>query len=86
MWNKGTVVSASPSCAARRRRRRALRSYDLWLADKDQAVWHRAAVRLEGLVYRAACGWQVDAWQGLVWPQSAVDAGPPQGDRCRTCT
>ena len=59
-----------------------MRRHHLWLGDKDTAVWHHAAVRLEQLVYRTVCGAVTDARQCLFWPQKAGDVGQPLNHRC----
>ena len=57
----------------------------LWIEERDKPVWHRALKRVASLDYVAACGWELSAREGRVWPQKPRDPGPAAATRCHTC-
>ena len=57
----------------------------LWIEEPDEQVWHRAVARTGSLQYRAACGWELNAREGRVWPQKPDQSGPAEEQRCHSC-
>ena len=57
----------------------------LWIEERDKPVWHRVVTRVASLDYRAACGWELSAREGRVWPQKTSDLGPVPETRCHSC-
>jgi hypothetical protein len=57
----------------------------LWIEERDEPVWHRVVARDRSLEYRAACGWELSAREGRVWPQKPNQPGPADELRCHTC-
>ena len=62
-----------------------IRDYALWIEEPDKNVWHGKADWLQGWRIRAACGWELDARQGRIWPVKPYEDGPPLEERCHTC-
>ena len=57
----------------------------IWLRESDEDVWHRLAHRVGPGRWETACGWEMSAFRGKMWPQKAEEAGPPQPERCHDC-
>lgn len=57
----------------------------IWLCEGDEAVWHRLAHRVRQGTWLTACGWEMSALRGRVWPQKPGEAGPLTDERCHDC-
>ena len=57
----------------------------IWLREGDEAVWHRLTVRTGPARRRTACGWEMSALRGELWPQKLHEVGPPLTERCNDC-
>ena len=57
----------------------------IWLREGDEPVWHRLTRRAGPGLWKAACGWEMSALRGLVWPQKVGEVGPLDVERCNDC-
>ncbi len=57
----------------------------LWLREGDEDVWHRLTRRIDSARWQAACGWEMSAMHGYLWPQKLGEAGPLAAERCNDC-
>jgi hypothetical protein len=57
----------------------------IWLREADEDVWHRLAHRTGPGRWQTACGWEMSAFRGAVWPQKVSEAGPDPVERCNDC-
>ncbi len=57
----------------------------IWLEEVDEHVWHRLSGRVSQGVWRTACGWEMSALRGRLWPQKAGEFGPSPDERCHDC-
>lgn len=58
---------------------------DIWLREVDELVWHRLTRRATPGRWQTACGWEMSAFRGQVWPQKSGEAGPLATERCNDC-
>ena len=59
--------------------------FQLWIEERDKAVWHLATERLTPRTYRVACGWQMTRDDSTIYPQKPHEPGPPEAQRCHSC-
>ena len=57
----------------------------IWLREGDEDVWHHLARRVGPGRWKTACGWEMSAFRGMMWPQKPGEPGPPPPDRCHDC-
>lgn len=57
----------------------------LYFEEPDKAVWH--IVHRNAGRYVAACGWEMTAWHGRMWPVKPDEmAGPDPEAVCHSCS
>lgn len=57
----------------------------IWLSEGDERVWHRLTRRAGPGRWQTACGWEMSALRGQVWPQKPGEVGPVPAERCNDC-
>jgi hypothetical protein len=60
-------------------------AFQLWIEERDKAVWHLATRRSDRLMFRVVCGWQMTPVDKRVYPQKPSEPGPPEPQRCHSC-
>ncbi len=59
--------------------------FELWIEERDKAVWHLATSRSGRRRWQVACGWEMTPADSRIYPKKHAEAGPAAEDRCRTC-
>jgi hypothetical protein len=57
----------------------------VWLREGDEDVWHHLVRRISSGRWQTACGWEMSAMHGQLWPQKAGEVGPLAAERCNDC-
>ena len=60
-------------------------TYQLWIEERDKAVWHKVTNRMTGATYAVVCGWEMTANDRVIYPQKSSEPGPLEERRCNSC-
>lgn len=50
--------------------------YQLWIEERDKAVWHLATDRHSSRRYRVVCGWEMTENDSRIYPKKPHEPGP----------
>ena len=59
--------------------------FQLWIEERDKAVWHLVTDRHSARRYQVACGWEMTENDSRIYPKKPDEPGPPKPQRCHSC-
>ena len=60
-------------------------AFQLWIEERDKAVWHLSQGRIGPQRFRVVCGWEMTDVDRNIYPQKSGEPGPPEAQRCHSC-
>jgi hypothetical protein len=59
--------------------------FQLWIEERDKAVWHLSKDPSGRGRFEVACGWKMTKNDRRIYPKKANEPGPPEAQRCHSC-